>query len=381
MGSAAPLHALGELRAQLRWGVPVLALALLLFPATSAPATADASRFEGEIVKVADGVWAAVQPDRLRFVDCTAGIVELGDGLMIVDSFVMASKARSLIEEIRKLSPRPVRWVVSTHFHGDHVQGNQAFEEAFPGQVTFIAHTTVREDVMKRAEPVAKEELEELPDRVTAVENALSSGKDAEGKPFDAEMKARYERTLDYRRSYLENLRNLRFVLPSLTYDSRLVLTGGDREVRLIHERAHTRGDTVVYLPRERVLFTGDLLDDLPYVGHGYPSEWIQTLRALATLEIDQIVPGHGRPYQGKERLVLVADFLESIVTQVKAALGAGRGENDVRGAVIVEPFRSRLAGSDPLANRTFDEFVPEAIVRAFQEATGRIEEAGQKSE
>jgi glyoxylase-like metal-dependent hydrolase (beta-lactamase superfamily II) len=194
-------------------------------------------------------------------------------------------------------------------------------------------------------------------------------------------MRARYERTLDYRKSYLDNLRKLRFVLPTLTYESRLVLNGGGREVRLLHERAHTRGDTVVYLPKEKILFTGDLLDDLPYVGHGYPSEWIQTLRALATLDVDRIVPGHGRPYEGKDRLTLVADFLESIVIQVRAGLAAGRGENDIREAVDVEPFRARVAGTDPLASRTFDEFVPEAIDRAFQEATGKPTESAPDSQ
>jgi glyoxylase-like metal-dependent hydrolase (beta-lactamase superfamily II) len=348
-------------------------------PAEPGPAPAPAARgsFEGTIVPVAEGVWAVLQPEALRFSDGNAAVVDLGDGLMVVDTFATPSRARALIAEMAKLTPKPVRWVVNTHFHGDHVQGNQAFEEAFPGKVAVIAHASAREEIERRAAPALAEEIRTLPDALARTEDLLKSGKGEDGRPLDAAMKERYRRGIERRRAYLEEAARIRFVLPAVTYEEKLDLHGGNRRVRLIHARAHTRGDTLVYLPAEKVLIAGDVVDALPYTGHGYPTEWMRTLKTLAGLEIETIIPGHGGVMKGKAQLDLVSSLLASAVNQMKVAFRQGKSLEEARKLSDLSYFRPRFTGGDPLADRTWDEFIPAVVERAYQEAAGTLDQAG----
>ena len=95
-----------------------------------------------------------------------------------------------------------------------------------------------------------------------------------------------------------------RVTLPTMTFDHRLVIHRGGREIHLLFlGRAHTAGDVVAYIPSERVVATGDLMHGLlPYMGDGFPDEWPATLRALEALEFDRVIPGHGSIQEGKSR-------------------------------------------------------------------------------
>ena len=326
-----------------------------------------------DVRKVADGVYAALQPTAGRFNDSSSAILINDRDVVVVDSQSSPAKVRELIAEIRKLTDKPVRYLINTHWHGDHTQGNQAYREAFPG-IEIIGHATLLDDVPQRATPYLEEQIGLYEQGIAGAEESLRSGKKADGTALGDDEKTALPGRIERTRQHLEDLRSIDFALPTLTVDDKLVLHRGSRRLEILHFEAHTRGDLVVYLPHEKVLVTGDVLDDLPYGGHGYPSSWIRALDALEQLDFEQVISGHGRIQQGKEQLARVREMLRSVVEQVSAAAAGGKSLEEVREAVDLAASRRSLAGDDEAAAEAFDAFMPELVERAYLEARGELE-------
>ena len=321
---------------------------------------------------VAPGVYAVLQPAGSRFDDSNAAVIVNADHVIVVDTQLSPGRARAVLAEIRKLTDRPVRYVINTHWHGDHVQGNMAYHQAFPDAV-FIAHRATRADIVKRTIPDHREQLEQLPGQIEAAEKQLASGLRRDGQPLTAEQKQILANRIERVKASLAGLREVTgFVLPEVTFQESLTLYSGERSVRLFHRLGHTQGDAVVFLPQEKVLITGDLLDDMPFTGHGSPAELVKTLRAFEQLDFEVMIPGHGSVRRGKEHLRAVADTFASLVEQVQAAAREGLSLEDTRKKVNLDAFRDKVTGGDDLAVRHWNGFIPAAIERAYQEATGQ---------
>ncbi len=346
-----------------------LHLAVLLFLAAPAIVrAADEPAPSFEIVKVADGVHAALQPKPLRFNDSNSTILINDRDVIVIDTQAKPSTARDLIRRIRKMTKKPVRFVINTHWHGDHTLGNQAYREAFP-DVVFVAHDSVLEDIVVRAMPQMKEEMIQYTAAITDAEERLGRGVDLEGQPLDDPGKTGLADRIEGARRHVAELESIEEVLPTLTFSRELTLYSGDREIRLIHYEGHTRGDLVVHLPRERVLISGDLLDELPFGGHGYVSSWIEALDRIEALEFDTIVPGHGPVFNGKDQLTAVRDLIRTVNDHVKLGVASDLPYETIEKSLDVTRLRIRLAGSDALADRIFDSFVPTLMKQAFDQA------------
>ena len=136
--------------------------------------------------------------------------------------------------------------------------------------------------------------------------------------------------------------------------------------------RGNTRGDLVVYLPRERVLVTGDLVvNPVPFSFGSYLGEWIETLKKLRAIEADVIVTGHGPVQRDKAYIETVGSLLESTLAQAREAVRKGLSLEETRKAVNLDAFRQRLAGDDPARRRAFDAFFVTPAVERAQGGTG----------
>jgi glyoxylase-like metal-dependent hydrolase (beta-lactamase superfamily II) len=129
----------------------------------------------------------------------------------------------------------------------------------------------------------------------------------------------------------------------------------------------------VVWIPDVGVLATGDLLDDLPFGGHGYPGSWVAALRGLEELPVEVIVPGHGAVRHGGEHLALVRAMFESIVEQVAVAVAAGTALEEAQARIDLDGFRRALVGDDAVAARAWEAFIPATVERAWLEARGEL--------
>lgn len=298
-----------------------------------------------DLKPVVPGVWAAIAREQYK-VNCNAAVIELDDGLLVVDTHSKPSAARALIDEIKTVSNKPVKFVVNTHFHWDHYQGNQAYPSVWPRGIEIISSEATRESIEQRGIPRVKHEILEVPKEIEKLKADLAQATDA-GK------KAQLEENLRQAESYLAELTTKPMILPSLTFDRSLIIHRRSRNVYLLWlGKAHTDGDIFVYLPKEKFIATGDALQGwVPYMGDGYPYDWIKTLEAAEKLDFDYAVGGHGDVMRGKAQFQLWEQYLRDLMAETANAYaeGATMPEAIKRvSAVLVPRYASRMPATLP---------------------------------
>src|SRR2546428_3193676 len=239
-----------------------------------------------EITKVANGVYAAVAAPAYK-VNCNTAIIENDDDVMIVDPHSKPAAARVIIERLREMTRKPVRYVVNTHFHWDHWHGNEVYPAAYPG-AEIVTNQITREAMLMKG-------LKRIQDHVRQVPGEIAKLK-ADIQAANPTQRAKLEAELRLAESYLAEVSALKPALPTIAFEQTMKLYRRDREIHLLHlGRAHTAGDVFVYLPKEKVVITGDaMIGWTPFMGDGYPDEWAATLDRLAQLDFTHIIMGHG---------------------------------------------------------------------------------------
>ncbi|PYU76782.1 MAG: hypothetical protein DMG49_00860, partial [Acidobacteria bacterium] len=301
---------------------------LCLFSLLLLPATCLAADDLFDIKPVADGVYAAIAKPAYK-VNCNAAIILLDDTVLVVDTHSKPSAARALIEQIKKLTDKPVRYVVNTHFHWDHYQGNQAYPSSWPAGVEIISSEATRANIEQRGIPRVKHEIVTMPQEIENLKNDLDMAS-------DLEQKEQLRVNLLQAETYLAELKSMQVTLPSVTFDHSLILHRPSKTVEILWlGNAHTNGDVFVYLPREKVLVTGDALHGwTPYMGDSYPFDWIQTLDAAEKLDFDQVIGGHGDVMPGKERFDLWKHYFRDLMDEVAQAYARGASLEDAEKVV-----------------------------------------------
>ena len=299
-----------------------------------------------ELVKVKDGIYAALAKPQYKL-NCNAAVIINDEDVLVVDSHSKPSAARALVKQIATLTPNPVRVVVNTHFHYDHARGNQAFFSGYPHEVTLISSEQTRRDLIAIEEGRLKKEVEDLPGLIAQLEQRAV-------QEADAKKKAELSATLQGARAYYQELKTVQLVLPGVTFDRSMILHKKNREIVLLFlGRGHTGGDIVVYLPREKVLATGDLVTAwVPGMNDGYPNEWIGTLDAIARLDIESVIVGHGA-VSGKRVISVQRDFLREFIGVVKTEVGKGSSLEQTQKSVAAQ-----------LASKYASEFPPQDLER-----------------
>jgi cyclase len=351
------------------------ALASILF-ALALPPLAGGQVVKFEMVNLGGGVYAAIREHVHGLpVDGNTTVIVNDEDVVVVDTGVTPASARAVLAEIRKLTDKPVRYVINTHHHGDHINGNGVYRDAFP-QAEFIGHEKMREDFLTVVPKGTKDTIEEGRKTLAAAPERLRTGLKESGEPMTERERAALAAEVEMWKKYLPEIEQTRLIAPTLTVGQELTLHRGGREIRLLYlGRGNTRGDLVVHLPRERVLVAGDLLvHPVPFAYESFISvgEWSRTMKRLRGIEADVIVPGHGPVQRDKEYLDLVAALLESVDNQTREAFRRGLSLEETRKVVDLERFRLRFAGEDRVRNYSFSQVLaPRLIELAYEEARG----------
>lgn len=234
--------------------------------------------------------------------------------VIVVDDHITPTAARALIGEIQKVTSKPIRYVINTHFHYDHTSGNGAFGP----DVEILSHPATRARLLASGNESIRQQLQNLPGQIAATRARRDTTRsDSLRTLLDRQIRGLEQMLADYQ--------SLTVTLPTMTVDSSLVFyrSGGAQEIRVFYMgRGHTAGDVVVQLPREGLLLAGDLLTNTaspPNMMDAYPGEWGATLRRLAQLDFATTLPGHGAPLEGKARYAATADFMEDAWRQITA--------------------------------------------------------------
>ncbi|WP_128548482.1 MBL fold metallo-hydrolase [Larkinella soli] len=282
------------------------------------------------IEQVADQVYAAI-PKRSEKISATSTIIVHSRFLTVVEAQTDQTRAKALLRAIReRISALPIRYLILTHYHADHVMGTKAFLEENPG-LTILAHPRTREAMA----------LDSPTDEAWVVSwrNYLRSRID-EPAPTDS-LKARQAGL----RAYFRHLSDSPVVLPTLTVADSLTLhdVSADLQIRYLGE-GHTTGDLVVFVPQARVLITGDLVHDFePLFFKVSPDRWIGTLNRLEQIPFDHLVGGHGHPQRGKAVVGYWRSYIEEISGRVREGLRQGLSLEQIQTRSTPETLRSLL--------------------------------------
>jgi glyoxylase-like metal-dependent hydrolase (beta-lactamase superfamily II) len=268
--------------------------------------------------------------------------------VLVVDATYLPSRARADIALIRTVTNLPVRYLVYTHWHFDHNNGGIAYREAFPN-VTIVSERETGRFIDLNATWWAKMNTREgSPKRkaLAELERRLQQGRDSTGQSLSAQAREDLALNVRQRRGELEELGSLAVVKPDLVFDRELTLTLGHRRIQ-IHDwgKANSPHDVTVYLPDERILFTGDILvhDPFPYLGASWPVPWAEVLRQVEQLPAGVIVPGHGGVMHDHAYVTLVRELLEAVTTRVEALAREGHSLEEIQNSATFDEFRPRF--------------------------------------
>src|SRR5881227_1257709 len=223
--------------------------------------------------------------------DPNTGIVVGDDAVMVIDTQATPVMAQDVIRRIREITDKPIKYVVLSHYHAVRVLGASAYR---PDHI--IASRDTYDLIAERGEADMKSEIERFPRLFRAVESVPG------------------------------------LTWPTLVFERRLTLWLGSLEVDILQlGRGHTKGDTVVWLPQEKVLFSGDLVEygATPYTGDAYLLDWPATLDAIAALGPEKLVPGRGASLQSKAEvasgLAGTRAFVQDLYRAVHTGVQSGK--------------------------------------------------------
>jgi glyoxylase-like metal-dependent hydrolase (beta-lactamase superfamily II) len=247
-----------------------------------------------QTVEAAPGVYAFIAAPTSGPIPSGNVVAIVGDdGVLVVDSGRFPTLAKRMIAEIRAKTDKPVRYLVHTHWHLDHIAADEVFRQAFPGMAIVTTDFT-RRKIAEKQVPYLKDLVETDRGYVEYLEGAVAKGKRRDGSAMSEESKRYLSSQVGDIQLESAELAGVAAGIPDLTFDHELRIHLGKREVRIAFlGKGNTAGDTVVFVPDAKVAVTGDLLVSPTPYGYGcHPSAWSATLDALMASGATVIVPG-----------------------------------------------------------------------------------------
>jgi len=263
--------------------------------------------------------------------DPNTGIVIGDDAVLVADTQATPAMAQDVIRRIREVTDKPIRYVVLTHYHAVRVLGASAY-----GAEQIVASRATRELIVERGEADKASEIGRFPRLFRDVESVPPG-----------------------------------LTWPTITFEREMTLWLGGLEVQVIQPgRGHTRGDTVVWLPQDRVLLSGDLVefDATPYAGDAYFQDWPATLQRLAELDARALVPGRGPALVGEAQVAAGLEGTRAFVSDLYASVKQGAAAGKDLKAVYRETYERLKPKYGGWV--IFDHCMPFDVTRAYDEAT-----------
>ncbi|MBI4378616.1 MAG: MBL fold metallo-hydrolase [Nitrospinae bacterium] len=273
---------------------------------------------EPEVVKLAEGVYGFIGKEGAT----NSGFVVTDEGVIVIDTQGPKELALLLKKKIQEITDRPVLYVINTHFHGDHTFGNQYFKEA----KDIISHENTKKNLIER----------------------------------DQQNRGQFKKFFGER-----SLEGFELTPPTKIIKDTFTLQAGGKTIELAYlGRGHTDGDIIVYLPKERIMFGGDLLykERLPWLGDGHISDWIETLDKLKDFDAGVYVPGHGG-IGDSDVLLNLRHYLIDLQLEVKKYIKMGKTGDEIKKDISLPKYKNWFK---------YNDWLPLNAEKAYKELTGR---------
>jgi glyoxylase-like metal-dependent hydrolase (beta-lactamase superfamily II) len=330
---------------------------------------ADYQRPAPRVVDVARGVYLFVSPPYGDVgLDGNAVAIFGNTGVLVFDTNGTPASAASVLAAIRKITPKPIQYVVNSHWHWDHWYGTEVYTAAYP-DVKVIAHEKTKALMAGPAIEFNRPGIErQLPAYVGMLDKRAAT--DPAAGPG-----------AEVARFFLEQKKNAHLVLPNTTFTDRLDLDLGGRTVQLLHyDRAITPGDTFLYLPAEKIVVTGDLLvNPITFGLSSYPTGWLKTLEGIDRLDATVLVPGHGDPLRDETLLHATMSVLRELLKTGKDAKARGLDPDQAKEEVLprLRDAMISMTRDDPKLNDQFRLYLVDwTMHRVYDELNGPLSDA-----
>lgn len=298
-----------------------------------------------EIQKAAEGVYfAQARPQAVA--NCNATIFVNSADVLVVDAHSKPSAAAALIAQIRQqITPKPVRYLVDTHFHWDHSQGNAAYRDTFGKDLKIISSDATRKLIAQFSQSRLRETLDphghpfpsqpHIPALLEAAKQQLSSAKSEQKKSQLAAQIRQLE-------AFDREMKNFVPVLPTVTFGDTYVIKDKAHDLHVeFHGRAHTAGDVVVFCPQKRIVATGDMvLGGLPFMADSFPKEWPVTIDSVSKLDFDYVAGGHGALQNGRQRMNGLRNYIAELTERVELGKKAGKSVSEIQNTIPVNSIK-----------------------------------------
>jgi len=281
--------------------------------------------------------------------------------VIVIDSNISSEYTKEVLAALRRITNKPVKYVINTHWHEDHIIGNHVYRDAFP-DVQFIGQRSTLTELPSTGAANRKGSVDNGKGFIDLLNGQIAKGLDLAGQKLTDEEKAGYESDINLVGSYLAESPNFQIILPTVIVDDKLELDQDGRKIVEImyFGRAHTAADIAVFLPKENVVFSGDLVVwPVPLVGStSYPLDYAATLEKFETLNAATIVPGHGPIMHDHKHVDLMVGLLRSIKNQAEASVARGETLEQLRKNIDLEEYRKAFCGDSQHKRFVFQNYV-----------------------
>jgi cyclase len=290
-----------------------------------------------DIQKVADGVYAALAHPA-AITNCNAAIFVNSDHVVVVDAHSKPSAAASLIAQIRQeVTNKPVRYLVNTHFHYDHTQGDPAYRSQ--GKIQIIASETTKRLMQQYGRDRFRESVEGVGPMLETLRKRLEKSTSTADRAWCKDQ-------IEQLNSYVAEMKSFTPEVPHITFDKMYTLNDKAQDLHLaFHGRAHTAGDIAVLSQQKKVVATGDMISGfLPAMGDGYPREWPGTINSVGQLESRMIIAGHGPVQRNHDRRIQLRNYIEELTGLVENGKKAGKTIAELQKTITVGSLKTMQA-------------------------------------
>jgi glyoxylase-like metal-dependent hydrolase (beta-lactamase superfamily II) len=307
-------------------------------------------------------------------------LIEQRDGFVLVDSGLNAGNGRAVVRYAQSLSPKPIKAVMITHWHNDHPQGVSAIRDAFP-KVRIIATRQTESGMLG---PEAFDiGYAPGPKWDGAMKTLIAKNKEQLQKLLDApdtapDRKERIRKALVQYDAFAGDFMGSYIVPPTETFERELLIDDPDIPIRILHlGRANTDGDAVAWLPKQKIVATGDIVvSPIPFGFGSFSGDWIETIGKIKALRFTTLIPGHGSPQSDSAYLDRLVAALTELRSQIAPLAKAGMSLDEVKKKVdfskSIETFgttpriRTNAQGLffEPMTGSVYREMLGQPIVQ-----------------
>lgn len=352
-----------------RFALGIFACALF-----TAPSFAASDGFIRQTVQVAPHVHLIYRPIATNApYEGNSIVIEQSDGLVVVDAGGSPPSGEYIVAAIKKLSDKPVKDLIYTHYHGDHNLGAGAFLKAWP-KLTIISTAATKANMTGKPMNYIKTYSADYAGEIDFAKQQVTDPK------LPDAVKAGWQQYIDVGDSIVTGYKNMQAYPATVTFTDTYEIADSEEPVEIAFlGKANTDGDAVIWIANEKVLCSGDIVvNPIPYAAASYPSSWIDVLKKLKGYHAAYLIPGHGDVQTDNAYVDKVIAALEDVRAQVTPLAQKGVTLDDVYKQTDFEALKASFAGDDKWKRSLLNSFFLHSIVKnAYFEATGQPIEQG----